>query len=434
MKKVSSLLLLCLCAFALSVSAAAYTTLPWWYPADPAAFAFFHDETAPRVVDEADLFTPEEEQRLESRLAAIRAELDRDIVVYTDRSSYGEERRIVAADFYDYNGYGCGDEREGICLFICMEEGNRGWFACCTGSDTMARYTEDLANEIDDALYPYMADGEYAAGVAGWIENIRDMYLAEPPALPDWYPADTSAFRRFHNEDAPRVVDEADLLSDSHLAELTAKAEEISAKYGVDVLILTTKGNELVDDLAYHLDYYLYNGYGLGSDYSGIQMTVFPHRSDCLISAYGSVESKLNSANLKRMQDRWEDEDTYYGAMEAWLDQVDHMLKTGRVPRTAASWGLTAVLGALFGSAFGGASLGGAKRKMRAPAQRQSADSYLSNGTRIVPLRDDHIGTTRSRRYDPPKKESSHSSGGSSFSSSYSGSSGASHSGSGRSF
>lgn len=434
MKKLFSLLTLFLCALALSVSAAAYGALPEWYPEDTSNFQFFYDETAPRVVDDADLFTDNEEARMETRLAALRTELDRDIVIYTDVSSYGMGRNVLAADFYDYNGYGCGTEREGIVLFICMEEGNRGWFACCTGPETMEKYTESVANRIDDTLYAYMSAGNYAAGVENWIEDIRGMYLAEAPTLPDWYPSEANSFERFHNETAPRVVDEAGLLSAAEVSSLSAKAADISAMYGVDVLLLTTNGSELVSEWAYQHDYYIYNGYGLGRDYDGIQLTVFPYLADCYISGYGSVEKKLTSTNLDRLQNRWSDESTYYGAMNAWLDQVEHMLKTGRVPRSAGAWSLTAILSALCGSAFGGISLGGAKRKMRTPQVRRSANAYLSSkGTRIASVRDDFVGRTQSRRYCPPP-QTKDGSGGSDFSSSFSGSSGASHSGSGRDF
>ena len=92
------------------------------------------------------------------------------------------------------------------------------------------------------------------------------------------------------------------------------------------------------------------------------------------------------------------------------------------------------------GAIFGGISLGGAKRSMKTVRSRWDADEYVAPGSlRVVPVRDDFLGTTTTRQYSPREKASSGGSsggrsGGSSYSRSYSGSSGRSHSGSGRRF
>lgn len=179
--------------------------MPSWYPADPANFSFYQDEEAPRVVDAADILSDADEERLEARIRELRRELVKDIVIYTDVSTYGLERSVLAADFYDFNGYGCGEGREGVCLFICMDPADRDWWVCCTGPVTMELYTESAANLLDDALYDYMAAGDYAAGVSDWVENIRTLYRKGIPFAPDWYPDQGTEFARFHDAAAPRV-------------------------------------------------------------------------------------------------------------------------------------------------------------------------------------------------------------------------------------
>ena len=76
--------------------------LPSWYPADPKNFTFFHDEDAPRVVDAADIFGDEDEKKLEELTGAVRRALQRDVVIYTDKTDYGLGKDICAADFYDF--------------------------------------------------------------------------------------------------------------------------------------------------------------------------------------------------------------------------------------------------------------------------------------------------------------------------------------------
>jgi len=415
--------------------------MPDWYPADPQNFTFFHDEDAPRAVDDAGLFTAAELRAMEQRLGELRAELDRDIVVFTDNSSHGLTRDVYAADFYDFNGYGCGSEREGLCLFICMEEGNRGFWTCATGSQTRELYTESNANQLDDALYEYMAAGDYAAGVMDWMENIQTLYVKGIPFAPDWYPALGESVERTHDLTAPRVVDDANILEPSEESMLEARARELSDRYGLDIVLMTTPNWYGMTSQDYADLFYFYNGYGYGDDFDGLMLGVFHqgYGAWSRIAASGTGAAKLSGTNENRLCERFDDEvvgDRCYQAMNVWLDQVDHMLRTGRVTRTVASWAGTCALGAVVGLLFGAISLGGAKRRMKTKRPRREADAYLVPGTLSVDrLRDDFAGTTTSRRYNPPPKDTgSGGSGGSSFSSSYSGSSGASHSGSGRSF
>ncbi len=425
---------------------------PAWYPDDPQSFAFFHNETAPRVVDAADIFTDAEERRLEARLGEIRAELQKDLVIYTDTTDYGLGHHICAADFYDYGGYGCGDEYEGACLFIDMDPDNRGWYCACTGSETKALYTEDIANQIDDALYEYMAagasgeSGAFAEGVADWAENFRTLYAKGTPFAPEWYPEQGTTLTPHHDANAPRVVDEIGLLTDAEVAELTEKAATISQKYGVDVAIHTMRSPTGMDYDEVARQYYTYMGYGVGDNYDGILLTVFKrpgYYATSRITGVGSVAEKLTETNYDRLLGYYKGEateDHYFRGAAEWLRQTDHLLRTGRVARSNFYWGAIAALGALIGAIFGGIALGGAKKKMAPPRMQTNADAYFDgSASRISDGGAVFLYSTTSRRYDPKESSSSGSrSSGSShhstYHSSYHGSSGRSHSGSGRRF
>ena len=435
----SLLLTLCVSICLVPVRAEGASSLPPWYPASTENFPFFHDEDAPRVVDKADIFTDEEAFRLELRIAEIRRELQRDIVVYTDVTDYGLGKEVCAADFFDFNGYGYGDEREGVCLFIDMDPYDRGWWACCTGSETMGLYTEHVANLIDDALYEYMASGAYGAGVADWVENIRTLYRKGVPFAPEWYPALGETLTPRGEPNPPLVVDELGLLTEAEAASLTAQAEEIAAKRGVDAVIHIMRSPVGLDYGEVSALYYPYMGYSE----NGIMLTIFkregyyasPH-----ITAYGSAADKLSETNENRMRDACSEllhENAYYEAASAWLKQADHMERTGRVPRSKLYWTVISIVSVLFGSAFGGVSLGIARAKMAPPREKRDADAYFDPaGSRIQDAGRLFLYTSTARRYDPRREKSSGggSSHGSSYRSSYSGSSGSSHSGSGRRF
>lgn len=424
----------------------AAAALPDWFPDDPANFEKFHDETAPRVVDLADIFSDEDEAEMEERLAEIREEVQRDIVVYTDVTSYGFGEAVWSADFYDFNGYGIGDEFEGACLFINMDPNDRGWWVCCTGPDTRNLYSELYANQMDDELYEYMAAGEYTEGVKTWIETFRRLYVKGMPYAPEWMPDRDEDWERTHNSELPRIADDAGLFTEEEIAGLTEKAKSISDKYGIDVAVATTDsagGMYLYD---YAEKYYRYNGLGFGDDYDGLLLVMARngYGSECEVYASGKGADKMTDVNRSRLLSFCESDlasGNSYRAADGWLNNVRHMEKTGRVSRSLLYWLLTSLGGLAAGSAVGGVSLGGAKSRMAVPKPQVNADRYVvPDSLRVRKAGDQYLRSRKTRTYIPPAQDkSSHSSGGSSghstFSSSYSGHhSSTTHSGSGRKF
>ena len=421
--------------------------LPAWYLADPALFVPFHDVNASRVVDDADIFTDEEEARMEERVGEIRKELDRDIVIYTNKSACGLDHSIMAADFYDFNGYGCGDDFEGVCLYVCMDPEDRGWWVACTGPDTKGLYTEDIANDIDDALFDYMVDGKYGEGVLDWIENFRMLYVKGDPFAPSWYPErGAKAPERFHDSAAPRVVDDSGILTEEQLQDLRDYAKKISDKYGLDVVVNIAPRSGNLTREEYAKLFYEYNGYGLGDDYDGILLTVFKrqgYQSDNCLYASGKGLEKLTEVNRERLRGFVQDGmdgGNYHFTLKRFLQQTDHMERTGRVPRSLIYWIFMTVLSAVSGVIVGGISLFKASLRMAVPKMQENADAYLVPGSLIVKnLGEVFLGSSTTSKYIPPVSRSSgggssSSSGRSSYRSSYSGSSGRSHSGAGRRF
>ncbi len=181
-KKILSLLAVFALILSFAVSASA-ESLPDWYPDDISGFVRFHNDTAPRVVDNADIFYDWQEDEMLDWIAGIRDNLGFDLVIYTDDTDYGLGRGLCAADFHFYGGYGFGDDYTGTVLFICMEPGNRGWFTATSG-ECIGIYTDDVLNGIDDKLEPYMVagaqngneNGEYGEGVIDYLGNVYELY------------------------------------------------------------------------------------------------------------------------------------------------------------------------------------------------------------------------------------------------------------------
>ena len=395
----------------------------------------------------ADIFSDNEEAELTDKISRLSSKVAKDIVVVTDVSDYGLGHEKYCYDFYDFNGYGIGKEFEGVCIFVCMDPNNRGWWTGVTGDVSRSLYSEKIANEIDDALYAYMVNGNYADGISDWVDRIYLLYSKGNPSAPEWYPETYKKddYVREHNADAPRVYESLNgegTLSSEEERVLTEKAKKISDKYGVDVVIHITWSDAGLGFEQYIDDYYYYNGYGLGEDYNAIVFCIFDGPKKTTINTFGRIKNELSEANYKRMLEQSDDEIYYYAAVDVFLDNLEHWERTGRVSRTFRQWIFAAVAASLVGLFFGKKSLNKAEKNMITVRSSYSADNYVTSASDFSDGTETFVSRNVQKTYIPPKSSYSGSSSSrssssrsrSTYHSSSRGSSGRSHSGSGRRF
>lgn len=113
----------------------------------------------PRLVDNADLLSNSEESTLLAKLDEISERQQMDIVVVTTQTIDGKSPMEYADDFYDYNGYGFGDEADGILLLISMED--RDWYITTTGYGITA-ITDAGREYISEEFLSDLGEGKYA--------------------------------------------------------------------------------------------------------------------------------------------------------------------------------------------------------------------------------------------------------------------------------
>lgn len=113
----------------------------------------------PYVVDDADLLDDFDEDLLEERLEEISADNAFDIVVVTTTELGDKSPMEYADDYYDYNGYGQGENNDGCLLLIHMDE-NRGYWISTTGYGITA-LTDYGIDYIGEEIVPYLSDGDY---------------------------------------------------------------------------------------------------------------------------------------------------------------------------------------------------------------------------------------------------------------------------------
>lgn len=101
-KKIFAVLIAVLVCFSLAVSASANEEFK------------AVERTLPLVVDYADILTQGEEESLLSRCEAISEEYGMEIAIVTVNDLGGKTSQAFADDFYDYNGYGYGENDDGM--------------------------------------------------------------------------------------------------------------------------------------------------------------------------------------------------------------------------------------------------------------------------------------------------------------------------------
>ncbi len=111
-----------------------------------------------RVEDGADLLTHEEEQILIEKLDAISANQSLDVVVVTTNTTNGKSPMEYADDFFDYNGYGMGEDRDGVLLMIDM--GQRDYWISTSGYGIEA-FTDAGVSYIGEQIVGPLGNGDY---------------------------------------------------------------------------------------------------------------------------------------------------------------------------------------------------------------------------------------------------------------------------------
>lgn len=131
----------------------------------------------PHVVDEADLFTVDEELALSEKIAQIGAEFSFDVVIVTVTDLLGKSAMAFADDYYDYNGYGYGENHDGVLLLIHMDE-DRGYWISTTGLGIKA-FTDSELDSIGDDIVPKLSAGNYAGACDLFLDDVYEQVNIE---------------------------------------------------------------------------------------------------------------------------------------------------------------------------------------------------------------------------------------------------------------
>ncbi|MCI5773552.1 MAG: TPM domain-containing protein [Erysipelotrichaceae bacterium] len=137
MKRIWKIVMICICLWAMSLNASAQKQL---------------------IIDDADLLTQQEEQQLQDALSTISDEYQMDVVIVTNYSLDGKTSQAFADDYFDYNGYGQGNDHDGILLLVSMEY--RDW-AISTCGKGIEVFTDAGLDYLEDQFLDELSSGNY---------------------------------------------------------------------------------------------------------------------------------------------------------------------------------------------------------------------------------------------------------------------------------
>ena len=125
-----------------------------------------------KIYDFADLYTDEEEKNLYSAVYDYTQRRNLDLVIVTINDNF-ESTQEYADDFYDYNNFGYGTDRDGLLFLVDME--NRYVYISATGG-AMTLYPDNECDMITEQVYTYFSDQNYYDGTYQMIKTLDTYY------------------------------------------------------------------------------------------------------------------------------------------------------------------------------------------------------------------------------------------------------------------
>lgn len=134
-----------------------------------------------RIKDQADILTTEEEQELRESADEISKRQKLDVVIVTVPNTGEKTAKEEAQDFYDYNGYGMGNNHDGIMLLLSMDD--RQYYICTTGYGITA-FTDSGINYIESQIVPEFKENDYVEAFVKFEKLSDDFVTAAKDGKP----------------------------------------------------------------------------------------------------------------------------------------------------------------------------------------------------------------------------------------------------------
>ncbi len=232
----------------------------------------------------------------------------------------------------------------------------------------------------------------------------------------------------------PRLVDQADLLTDGEEVALLSKLDAVSTAHNMDVVVVTADTLDGKSPMAYADDFYDYNGYVK----DGILLLVSMEDSDWWISTAGYGITAFTDAGIEYLGNQFVpslSDGDFVGAFEIFADHCEEFIvqaKSGdpydshNLPKEPFDPLMSLAISAVIGLVIAAIATATMKGKLKTVRAQAGASSYVKQGSMNVTHRQDLFLYRDVTRTAKPKESSG--------SSTHTSSSGTSHGGGGGKF
>jgi uncharacterized protein len=143
------------------------------------SFAENADSSHAYIVDQAGVLSDTEQKEINTKLQEFRDANQFDLVIVTTTGLDPDDRQTYADDFYDYNGYGYGDNRDGILFLVNVNddgsyESGNSWISTCGSGISLFPYS--TIQEMGQVLTPYLIAGNYTTAFQQFVTLSKAQY------------------------------------------------------------------------------------------------------------------------------------------------------------------------------------------------------------------------------------------------------------------
>lgn len=217
----------------------------------------------------------------------------------------------------------------------------------------------------------------------------------------------------------PRIIDDADLLSDSEETALVSNLDEISERQQVDVAVITVdslEGESVVEYADYLYDYY---GYGFGEEGDGILFLISMEEREWYISTGGYGIIAVTDAGREYMAGQFADDlsqgnyleafTTYAELCDAFITQAatGEPYDVGNFPQEPFEVGLHVIISLCIGFVISLIVTGVMKSGLKSVESQSAADNYLKQGSMKLTRSNDMFLYKHVDRKEKQKEEKS---------------------------
>ena len=133
------------------------------------AYADFQN---PSIVDDAGYLMQSELASLSKELDEVREKYGFEVAIYTESDMTSSTAEESADDIYDYNGYGAGENDNGILLYICSDTRE---YHFTTHGEGLKYFNSNGLKYLENKVVPYLSKDDYYEAFRMYIETTDEL-------------------------------------------------------------------------------------------------------------------------------------------------------------------------------------------------------------------------------------------------------------------